>query len=103
MWAIISYPAHVTTTWILTKTGLFTLSRELAARANALQDRDRKATTLMKANVMRERYEQKARQAMENDMSIEMVENRNRLSVPLDVERGDSRGSQARLYYSPRV
>lgn len=68
-----------------------------------MQDRDRKATTLMKANVMRERYEQKARQAMENDMSIEMVENRNRLSVPLDVERGDSRGSQARLYYSPRV
>ncbi|KAH7382941.1 hypothetical protein BKA64DRAFT_683555 [Cadophora sp. MPI-SDFR-AT-0126] len=103
MWAILSYPAHVTTTWILTKTGLFTLSRELASRANALQDRDRKATTLMKANVMRERYEQKARQAMESDMSVEMVENRNRLSVPFDVERGDSSGSETRLYYSPRV
>lgn len=49
-----SFPAYVTTAEIPNETDLFTLSRELAARANGLQDQDRKATTLMKVDLMQE-------------------------------------------------
>jgi hypothetical protein len=40
---------------VLVKTGLYTLSRELAALASNLKGKERKKTGLMKANVMREK------------------------------------------------
>jgi hypothetical protein len=59
IWTIISYPVNAGLTWVLTRTGLYTLSQELAARADALKERDRKKTAMMKANAMREKIEAK--------------------------------------------
>lgn len=46
---------------------------------------------------------QKVRLAEESDTPFEIVENRNRVGVHLDVERGENSDSATRLYYSPRV
>ena len=103
LWAIVSYPAHVSSTWILTKTGLYTLSRDLAAKANALKDRDHKVTGIMKANAMREKMELKAMKKLWREDAVEMEEIEPAQSRPKDLERGDTSGSEAKLYYSPRT
>jgi hypothetical protein len=57
LFAIISYPYNTTVTYISTSTGLYTLSRHLAAKAHALKAKEMKATGTMKANVLREKME----------------------------------------------
>jgi hypothetical protein len=106
LWAIISHPAHVAITWVLTKTGLYTLSRDLKAKANALKDRDHKVTGIMKANAMREKMELKAMKKLWMEDAVEMREMEQIPTRPKDLERGESTGSEVnlnQLYYSPRT
>jgi hypothetical protein len=118
IWAIVSYPVNAALTWVLTKTGLYTLSRELATRAITLKDMDRKKTAMMKANAMREKIEQRGlrdlhgmrqlRGMMELGVrEVEGVELREVLGsgnggVMCDVESGVSSRSESRIY-SPRL
>jgi hypothetical protein len=53
LWTFISFPFNIASTWILTKSGLYTLSREMVARANALKDKENNKTGAMKANTLR--------------------------------------------------
>lgn len=118
IWAIVSYPVNAALTWVLTKTGLYTLSRELAARAITLKDMDRKKTAMMKANAMREKIERRGplhgmrqlKGMMELGLGeVEGVELREVLGngngnggVMCDVESGVSSRSESRIY-SPRL
>lgn len=76
---------------MLVKTGLYTLSRELAALAGSLKGRETKKTAMMKANAMREKVNLKKMIYKARD-----CEETPRLRVyPDDVEGGKSRsGSQ---------
>ena len=105
---------NITLTWVLTKTGLYTLSRELDARAIALKDMDRKKTAIMKAKAMEETIVQnrfKDLHAMKplRGSEVEGVELREVLGngrgngrIMCDVESGVSSASESRIY-SPRL
>jgi hypothetical protein len=76
---------------VLIKTGLYALSRELAALASSLKWRERKKTGTMKANVMREKVNLRKVIYRERD-----CEGTPRLGVypDGDVEGGQASGSQ---------
>ena len=101
--ATVSYPVHQSMTWILIRTGLYTLSRDMTVRANALKDRDKKATAIMKANALRENMELKAMKELWRENDIELQETLPSPSRPNDLERAESTGSEVKMYYSPRT
>jgi hypothetical protein len=53
LWAFISFPFNIATAWVLTKSGLYTLSREMTVRANTIKDREAYKTGTMMANTLR--------------------------------------------------
>ena len=55
LWNALCLPLNVALTWVLVKTGLYWLSRELEALASNLKGWEKKKTGTMKANVMREK------------------------------------------------
>jgi hypothetical protein len=75
----------------------------LAAKANALKDRENKTTAVMKANAMREKMELKAMKELWREDAVEMQELEQTPAQPKDLERGDSSGSEVKLCYSPRT
>jgi hypothetical protein len=91
LWNALCLPLNVAMTWVLVKTGLYALSRELAALASSLKGRERKKTGTMKANVMREKMNLRKVIYRERD-----CEETPRLGVypDHDVEGGQGSGSQ---------
>lgn len=59
------------TTWLSIKSGMYMASREMAAKANALKDRENKMTAQMKANVMREKNNLEKIKVMQQISGIE--------------------------------
>lgn len=88
LWTALSYPAHVATTWFLTKTGLYAFSRALFARANALKEKDRKTTNMMKADALRRKMEESAGVMRERIQKLKMKS----LFQEEDVELKDEQG-----------
>ena len=78
-------------TWVLVKTGLYTLSRKLAVLASSLKGRETKKTGTMKANAMREKVN--LRKVVYKERGCEETP---RLGVypDHDVEGGQGSGSQ---------
>jgi high-affinity K+ transport system ATPase subunit B len=75
----------------------------LAAKANALKDRDNKTTAMMKANAMREKMELKAMKELWREDVVELQEVEQIPTRPKDLEKGESSGSEVNLYYSPKT
>ena len=105
LWALFSYPVHLFSTWILTKTGLYILSREFTAKAKSLKHRDRKTTGLMKADALRQKMEMKGIRnlLMEEVQKVQDVVQMGNPARPHDLERGQSTGSEMKMDYSPRI
>jgi type IV secretory pathway TraG/TraD family ATPase VirD4 len=59
IWVMVSYPVNIGFTWVLTKSGMFTMSRRLAGKAKMMKDRERGKTGLMMAEAMREKMDLK--------------------------------------------
>jgi len=104
VWESVSYPANVAVTLFLTRTGLYTLSRELGAKAKDVRGRNKKVTANLKADIVRGQMERKvARDLLKDD------DEAGRGSGDPDGKRDDlesatgSGSSQATLYYSKTV
>jgi hypothetical protein len=89
--ATIKYPINVSLTWLFTKTGLYTFSRDMSGKANALAEKDRKATTGMKANALRETMEWKVAKELLRD-EIQEIGGKMKIGKrPEDEESGHNR------------
>jgi hypothetical protein len=102
IWAMFTFPINITTTWILVKTGMYTLARRLVSKASALKDQERKSTGLMKANALREKVKFKKMEVIFNGETAppETVLPDGDSS---DAERAQSSRSQSFLFRSPRI
>jgi hypothetical protein len=91
LWNALCLPLNVALTWVLVKTGLYALSRKLAAMASGLKRRQKNKTGTMKANVMREKVN--LRKVIYRSRDCEETP---RLGVypDHDVEGGQGSGSQ---------
>jgi hypothetical protein len=100
-WEGAKYPVSVAGTWALTRTGMFTLSRELESKAKEVRDRGRKVTGTMRANALREKMEWKVARDLLKEESLETA-GKGQVG---DVESAmASSGSlEGRLYYSNTV
>ena len=55
--AAFSYPMNVALTWVITKSGIYMMSRDLVGKAKRLKDRERKKTGLMIVEAKREKMD----------------------------------------------
>lgn len=74
LWEGAKYPVSVAGTWMLTRTGLYTLSREIGGRAKEVRERGRKVTGSMRANVLREKMQWKVARDLLREETVEMGE-----------------------------
>jgi hypothetical protein len=74
IWVVLSYPINLGVTWVLTKSGMFTISRNLVGKAKQLKDRERKRTGMMMAEAMREKMDLKEKIEGWRDSGGEVVD-----------------------------
>jgi hypothetical protein len=104
IWEGAKYPVSVAGTWVLTRTGIYTLSRELGSRAKEVRERGRKITGTMRANALREKMEWKVARDLLREEVVEMGAKEESGRVG-DVESvmGSSGSLGGKLYYSKTV
>jgi hypothetical protein len=106
-WATIVYPISVASTWLLTRSGMYTFSRGLKGKAKALADRNNAVTSHMKSDALREKMEWK----VAKDLSKEKSENdkrKGRKTHPRDEEAGagdasSSAGASYEMFHYPKT
>jgi hypothetical protein len=105
-WAIIISPFQLAAAYVLTKSGLYIWSRELAQKASTLKEKDGKSTAMMQANAMREVIEKRARKAIDEvEMEFQEKTKGKNMRLPItDVEKGENSVNESKsVLYSPRM